>query len=277
MSSRKIVLVLGGGEFASAIAYFLRLADISVGMIFCDTENHLRRPICFHEAIHCRTKNIHDISAVLVTEEHLDLATGKTLEQKWQNAIEYLMKNREIPVFRENEYPEFIQKLKPDIIIKTEKQGFSELPIDSAGMIIGLHPRHRLHDECHLVIESRLNYFTGESYTSAPIENPDFDKSLFRQPFEEVLSPLSGVFTTKRNIGEEVQRNEAIGKINQIEIRSPYQGQFWGLSHSGRMVNSKQPLALIYQGPVSTAYHFFDFRHRAVAGTALREVLHFCP
>ena len=63
--------------------------------------------------------------------------------------------------------------------------------------------------------------------------------------------------------------------LDNIQIKSPYNGQIWGLLHSGHIVAHHEPLASIFTGSFNDGYKYFDFQHKAVAGTILREVLQF--
>lgn len=67
--------------------------------------------------------------------------------------------------------------------------------------------------------------------------------------------------------------NEALGKVNDIEIRSPYDGQIWGICHSGRFMPARSRVAQIYQGPASDAYRDLGFREKAIARAMLEAVL----
>ena len=275
MTRADLVIILGGNEFGSAIAAALVKTRIPVAMVIHPQETPLRRSICFSEAVLIGKKEIQDIQAVLINENLLSQFAPASLSEQWRRSIEFCINNHSLPVFLDNEFPDYLEILKPQIIIKTHPVFFIDCPLESAALSIGLHPWHMINRHCHLSVESRSNYQLGEVFFQTPEVLPEFDTHFFKYPFEEIHSPLEGTFISDKNIGEKIQHHEAIGTIQGIHIRSPYDGQIWGLIHSGRLVKAKQPLALIYQGILSNAFTLFDYRHKAVAGSVLKETLHF--
>jgi len=275
MTQAGLVIILGGNEFASAIAEALVKSGIPVVMVIHQQETPLRRSICFSEAVLSGLKEIQGVSAVPIDENLLSQFSTASLSGQWRLAIQYCINNHALPVFLENDFPDHLAVLKPQVIIKSHPDFFVDYPLDSASLIIGLHPWHLVNRHCHFSVESRSNHQLGEIFFQPPSLLPEFDTHFFRYPFEEIHSPLEGPFISLKNIGDKIQHHEAVGTIQEIQIRSPYDGQIWGLIHSGRLVKAKQPLALIYQGIPSNAFNLFDYRHKAVAGSVLKEILHF--
>jgi xanthine dehydrogenase accessory factor len=275
MKSSKFIPIVGGGEFASAIAYYLWKAHLPVVMAVSEYEIHLRRPVCFGEAAKTGKKQIEDVTAILITADHLAGYDKEPPAGKWHKAIQFQQENNNIPVFLLEELPEFLEILQPDILINTVQSAESSFGIDAASLVVGLYPGHQPGENCHVAVETRLNNWLGSAYHQVPPEQPEIDLHLFRKTFDQVNSPLEGVFVATKEIGEAIEVNEALGTIQNIEIRSPYKGQVWGLVHSGKIVFPRQPLALIYDGHSEDKYNSFDFRQRAVAGAVLKEIFQF--
>ncbi|MBN2365128.1 MAG: hypothetical protein JXL67_03115 [Calditrichaeota bacterium] len=271
------ITVLGGGEYGSAIVYTLFKAGLPVVLVVKSSELYLRRPVCFAEAIHSGLQQIDDVSAVLVDENVLMNFESDALNVKWKKAVQFHIQTQQIPVVILEELPDFVEILQPEYIVRTDRTLFPGITMESAPLVIGLHPVHTIYQHCNLSIESRQNYFIGDVYVTPPDSEKltNFDFHFFKQPWETINSPLEGVFISSKNIGDNIARNESLGKIEDIEIRSPFDGQIWGLYHSGKIISVSKPLGLIYQGPPTEAYHSFSFAHKVVAGTALREILHF--
>ncbi len=275
MEQTPLVVVLGGGEFASAIAAYLWNAGVPVGIMLDGVETHLRRSICFSEALLLGKKQIGDVSAQSVLPEHLAANRRASLLEQYQLAIRDLILDRKIPVWNGRDTVGLLPVLEPAVLVNTLPNTSLEVPRDSAALLIGLLPFHSPERDCHLAVETRLNYHLGEIALKEPPERPVHDLKFFRKNFDTIAAPLEGLFVTYKEIGEEIHRNEPIGTINEIEIRSPYEGQIWGLLHSGRFVRAHQELALVFEGEVSNLYAGFGFAHRAVAGAVLAEVLRF--
>jgi xanthine dehydrogenase accessory factor len=275
MKAFKFIPIIGGGEFASAIAFYLWKAHLPTVMVVLENEIHLRRPVCFGEAAKTGQKQIENANAILINADHLASYQEESSSKRWQKAIQFHHENNSIPIFLLEELPGFLEILKPDILIQTIGFRKYNFVIDAAPLVIGLYPYHQPGTDCHVCVETRLNHWLGSMYHHVPPEYPEIDLHLFRRTFDEVNSPLEGVFVATKEIGEEIEVNEALGTIQNIEIRSPYKGQIWGLVHSGKIIFPKQPLALIYDGKSDRAFTQFDFRHRVVAGAVLREIFHF--
>ncbi len=275
MSKKAPVLVLGGGELGSAIAYYLRKSFIPVAIAVEPQEVYLRRSICFAEAAFTGRKQIDDIRGVLITEEDLDRASSGNFDARWKEAVSFHIQNRDIPIFLTSELPSFLEILQPAVLIRTLPESANGVSLESADFVIGLHPNHIAGTDCHVAVDAGLSYRTGDVYLSKPQFGPDFDIHLFKKPFNEVLSPLEGLFVSSRDIGQKIQHHDSLGSVAGIEIRSPYNGQLWGIFHSGRLVSARQPLALIYEGPPNDGYAHFGFWHKCVAGAVLAEVERF--
>ncbi len=275
MEENPLVVVLGGGELGSAVAAYLWQDGLAVGIALDGVESHLRRPICFAEAQLLGNKQIGEATAQLISPEHLEAVPQATLSEQYRQAIGNMILDRQIPVWNAQDTLEMFPELEISVLIKTLPHFSFAVSREWARLTIGFLPHHRPGEDCHLAVETRMNYLMGEVALTDPPERPTHDLKFFRKNFATIPAPLEGVFVTYKEIGEAIHRNEPIGTINEIEIRSPYEGQIWGMLHSGRFVKPHQELALIFEGMGGNLYANFGFEHRAVAGAVLMEVLRF--
>ncbi len=277
MMDSRLVAVLGGGEFGSAVTLWLFKAGLPVVMIVRPSEMHLRRNVCMAEAIFSGTQQIGDVTASLIDENILMNFEDSDYARRMRKAVHFHIQTRHVPVIILEELPEFVSILEPQTVVQTDKEPFPGITLDSAPLVMGLHPWHRVQQDCHIAVESRMNFQMGEIIISPPErdERPDLDFHYFRQPWQTVKSPLGGVFLSLKNIGDEIHMNEPIAKIEDIEIRSPFDGQIWGLFHSGKIISAGNPFVLICQEMPSEDYKSFGFIHKLVAGSVLREILQF--
>lgn len=275
MNSKKLVMILGGGETASCISYYLWKSNFSIAMVLSESEVHLRRPICFGEAGRTGKKQISGATALLVKASDISGFNGNSLPQQWKKAIQFQINDHTIPVFFAEEFPDFLEILEPAVIINTLPENITNVSIESASLVISMYPFHHPGKDCNISIETRLNYWLGSVYQATPPDLPVFDVHFFKKSFDDIYAPIEGIFIAIKNIGEVIDINEAIGTINDIEIRSPYRGQIWGLLHSGQIIRPKQHLAIIYQGKSERKFKSFNFQHRTIAGSVLKEILSF--
>ena len=269
------VLILGGDTFGSAIAVYLHKAGFDTVIVLSPEETPLQRPICFSDVKYVGKKVIDGSEAILIDENILSISNNKNLREQWLAAIQFHLDDRKIPVFINENYPEFLDSLNPKVIIRSDITKKMDVPLESAPLIIGLYPFHHTGEDCHFVIETRLNFLLGTRFSEDPKNQPAHEPLFFKKAFEDVISPLEGVFISESEIGEEISFSDTIGTIENIKIKSPYNGQIWGLMHSGRIARKNEKLAQILLGQSTEGFHHFDFRHKATAGAILREVLQF--
>jgi len=131
------------------------------------------------------------------------------------------------------EFEKTIALLSPQALVNAQPASKAAIPvsIDHAPLVIGLHPFHQPGVECHLAVESRLNYFLGRVISTGIHLPEEFSPGdFFKDPFAHCQTPVEGLWLSLKAIGDGIRYNEAIGKINEIEIRSPHDGQLWGLA-----------------------------------------------
>jgi hypothetical protein len=270
-----MVLILGGDTFGSAIAVYLQKSGIDTVIVLDQDETPIQRPICFSDVKYIGKKVIDGAEAVLIDENILNTSNNKNLTEQWAAAIQFHLDDKTIPVFINDNFPVFLESLDPKIIIRTDIHKKMNIPLESAALMIGLYPFHHVREDCHFVIETRLNYFLGTLFSEDPKDQPPHENLFFKKAFEEIRSPLEGVFVAEKEIGDELRFSDTVGTIDNIKIKSPYNGQVWGLLHSGRIARKNEKLTHIFLGQNNEGYRHFDFRHKATAGAVLREVLQF--
>lgn len=274
----KLIGICGGGEIASAAAIRLFKCGFDVVMFADREENLLRYHLCLGDALFLGQKTVEDIAAAILPEDVLAEQQEKSFADPLLGGIQYLLKDRKIPVLEGAEFERMAPLLAPRAIVNAQAAPEAPIPvsIDHAPLVIGLHPFHQPGVQCHFAVESRLNYFLGR-VISAGIHLPEESSpgDFFKDPFAHCQTPMEGLWLSLKAIGDAIRYNEAIGKINDIEIRSPHDGQLWGLAHSGRFLPAKSPVALIYQGKASERYRYLSFRENAIAGGILQAVMQF--
>lgn len=274
----KLIGICGGGEIASAAAIRLFKCGYPVVMFAGREENLLRYHLCLGEALFLGQKTVEDVTATILSEELLAEQQEKSLDGPLAGGIRYLLKDRKIPVLEAVEFEQTIPLLSLQALVNAQPASRAPIAvsIDHAPLVIGLHPFHQPGVQCHFAVESRLNYFLGRVISTGihlPEESSPGD--FFKDPFAYCQTPVEGLWLSLKAIGDAIRYNEAIGKINGIEIRSPHEGQLWGLAHSGRFLSAKSPVALIYRGKANERYRYLSFRENAIAGGIVQAVMQF--
>lgn len=274
MNKENTILIYGGDETASAIALKLFNSILNVVMYVTADEVFLRHNLCFGDAISQNQKAIGNVTSVTIPEDLMASDNNNSFWEKIRGATQHIIKDRKIPVLHEIAIAEALKAISPKIIINTLQPDALKLALEDITYVIGFYPHHSPGKDCHLAIETRLNYRLGEIYNPETQDTSDSKSELLflKDPFAICSTPIEGVWVALKEIGEKVKYNDPLGKINDIEIRSPYDGQIWGIVHSGRYYAAKSSIAKIYTGLPSENYRYFSFRENAIAGGALEAV-----
>jgi len=275
MDRETTVFIYGGNEIASAIALKLFNSNLNVVLFVTANEIFLRHNLSFGDATFQNQKTIDNVTAMTIPEDLLANTNNNSTLQKVKDAAEYIIKDRKIPVLHQGSLDEALKAMTPKIVVNTMASEASEMEFESETCVVGLYPDHSPGKDCHFAIETRLNYRLGEIYNpeTQDVSGVKSEPHFFKDPFSLCPTPIEGVWVALKEIGEKTKYNDPLGKMNDIEIRSPYDGQIWGIAHSGRHYAAKSTIAKIYTGLPSENYRYFSFRENAIAGGVLEAVL----
>lgn len=276
MSNPKKILICGGNEIASATAVKLQNCGFDVLVAASEDENLLRYHLCLGDTLIQGQKMLENATATVLPEDLLGDPRQKNPAEKFLRAICFAFQDRSIPVISLADLSLALSAFAPQIIVTFYSPHLAPVSIDDAPLVVGIFPSHTPGTDCHVAVETRLSFHLGRVYSpSTNIPEDDSEKIFFKNPFAYCQSPLGGVWLALKSIGEQVRYNEPLGRVNDIEIRSPHDGQVWGLTHSGKIIEPHCQIALIYLGSPGDHYRHLGFRENCIAGGMLEAVLHF--
>ncbi len=277
-SSQKTVFICGGDELASATALKLFNSGFDVLLAANEEENLLRYHLCMGDTLTQGQKTIENATATLLSDDILADPGLKSPEVKFTKAVYYAFRDRRIPVIHLSDLEQAISFMSPGIIINFYSKRISPVSIDDAPLVIGMYPLHTPGVDSHVVIDIRLSFFLGRIYPpNCQIPVDEQSEHFFHQPFAFCQSPVGGVWLALKNIGDSIAYNEALGKVEGIEIRSPYDGQIWGMTHSGKMIEPRSKITLIFKGKPTQLFRYLGFKENTIAGGILEAILQFAP
>jgi len=270
---KHLIVIFGGNEIASVTAISLFRSGFAPVLIILENELYLRHNLCFGEALFYEKNQIEDITAELLAPEKLVGNQSLSFPEQLKQAITFTIHDRKIPVINEIPLKEVFDILQPIAIVDLQMHPL-EIDLPENIPIVGVYPDRQPGKNCQMAVESRLIHRLGEIYQPGDVLPADsqIDHHFFKNPLVTCPTPLEGIWMSIKTIGDRIRFNEALGKVNDIEIRSPYEGQIWGIAHSGKLVPAKQPIALIYQGPPTENFREFGFQHRAIARGILEAI-----
>jgi len=258
--SRFTILIRGGGDLASGVAW--RLHNCGFRVLITETSLPLavRRKVSFCEAVYEGSTEVEGVQARLIErpEQAKDL---------WQNGI--------IPMLVD---PECTCKdmIKPDVLVDAimAKKNIGT-SIDDAPLVIALGPGFEAGRDAHFVVETQRGHFLGRLITrGTATPNSGIPGKVLGIGSERVLrAPASGVVKTITEIGEKVSEGEVVGYVNGSEVKALIDGVIRGLIHPG--VNVTKGLKIGDIDPRGNVRHCFTISEKslAIAGGVLEGIL----
>lgn len=215
------MLVRGGGEIASAVVWRLNRSGFPTVVLELPEPLVVRRKVAFAEAVFSRECEVEGIPGKLVQ----DLAEAKS----------YIKHAGGVPVLIDPE-ARVLPALSPTVLIdgRMAKQAL-DTRIGQAPIVIGLGPGFTAGVHADAVIETNSGPSLGRViYEGTALPNTGVPCRVggFRE--ERVLrAPGAGVFRTGKEIGEEVEKGEIVGYVDDAPVRAGVGGVLWGLLHPG--------------------------------------------
>jgi xanthine dehydrogenase accessory factor len=216
-----IVLIRGGGDLASGVAFRLYKSGFKVVITELPKPLAVRRLVCFSEAIYAGEVTVEGIVAKRVSEIDDPL-----------RILQLLSKGR-IPVIIDPE-GKSIQAVHPTVIVDARMLKSAPEPLHhSAKLYIGLGPGFIGGANCHAAIETKRGPWMGRVIWDGPTQNDSGIPELFGDKHSDraIYAPMNGSLTLFKAIGETALEGEPIVEINGQPITAPFNGILRGLIH----------------------------------------------
>ncbi|AHF07043.1 selenium-dependent molybdenum cofactor biosynthesis protein YqeB [Desulfitobacterium metallireducens] len=223
-----VVLVRGGGELASGVAWTLALSGFRVIITEVLHPLMVRWPVCFGTAMDEDAWEVEGISSRRVDSPNDFIA---------------LWNEGEIPVFVDPELTH-LELIQPEIVVDgiMAKRNLGTRR-NMASLTIGLGPGFTAQEDVDIVIETNRGHDLGRLiYAGTAQPNTGVPGLIGGYSTERVVySPQAGVFHAKRSIGEFVKAGEVLGEIieedrNLKPVISSIDGVLRGLLRDGTFI-----------------------------------------
>lgn len=223
MKSLRTVLIRGGGDLASGVAAVLHREGWRVLICELAAPQVVRRKVSFAEAVWERRCKVEEIEAFLA-----------------QNAVEIegVFARKAIPVLIDPEM-RILQSMSFDAIVDGRMlKRYEENPLFGSVLVIGLGPGFIAGENCDAVIETKRGSTLGQViFAGSAQENTGIPGIVNGYGLERVLyAPDSGVLETYVEIGDQVWRAQALGKVGNTEFYAPFNGVVRGLARAGLLL-----------------------------------------
>jgi xanthine dehydrogenase accessory factor len=216
-----IVLIRGGGDLASGVAFRLHKSGFKVVITELAKPKAVRRLASFSEAIYANEVTIEGISARKVSEIDDPL-----------RVLQLLSKGR-IPVLIDPD-GKSVQSVHPSVIVdarmlKLAPEAFKH----TAKLYIGLGPGFIGGANCHAAIETQRGPWLGRVlWDSAAQPDSGTPEAVGDKRTDRVLAaPADGALVAMKAIGDLVKQGETVAEVSGQAVIAPFDGVLRGLIH----------------------------------------------
>ena len=254
------VLIRGGGELASAVAY--RLAECHFRVLMTETAHPeaVRRRVSFCEAVHDGEKTVEGLTARLVdSADDIYAAWG---EGKLAVMVDPEAKIREL--------------IKPDVVVDAiiAKRNLGTR-ITDAPLVIGLGIGFTAGQDVHVVIETNRGHDLGrvlrEGIAEADTGHPGVIAGYSRE--RVMRAPAEGILRTVRNIGDTVPAGAIVAYVGEEPMKTLIPGIIRGLLRDGtRVIKGMKSGDIDPRCDIRNCDTISD-KGRAIAGGVLEAIL----
>lgn len=255
------VVLRGAGEMASGVAWRLYRANIRrLVMLEVPAPLAVRRNVSFCEALHQGWQTVEGVQAVKAA----DIGGVK---RAWDTG--------QIPVLVDPE-ARLLPRLAPDVLVDaTLAKRNLGTRMEDAPLVIGLGPGFSAGHDVHHVIETNRGHNLGRVIAAGVAEaDTGVPGTVSGYSVERVLrAPATGVFSTRRRIGERVQSGEVVGSVASVAVTARLDGILRGLIRPGTPVSAGLKLGDVDPRGEESYCHTISDKARAVAGGVLEAIL----
>lgn len=255
------VLVRGGGEMASGIAYRLHQCHMKVLITEVAMPTTVRRRVAFAEAVYQGSHTIEGVRAVKVS------SPGEAY-MVWEHGA--------IPLFVDPR-AEVREVIRPavvvDAIMAKRNTGTDK---SHAPLVIGVGPGFTAGMNVHAVVETNRGHNLGRVLWKGHAEqDTGVPAPVAGYTDERVLRvPQKGFFKALHEIGDRVDAGELIAQVDGQPIRAQIRGVLRGLLKDGIEVEEGMKAGDIDPRGEKEYCNMISDKARAIAGGVLEAILH---
>ena len=261
-----IVIVRGGGDIATGTIHKLHRCGFKVVILEIEKPSSIRRTVCFSEAIYENKVVVENV----ICEKANDL-----------KEIYSILSRNNIPIIIDPD-GKYIKELKPlvvvDAILAKKNLGTTK---DMAPITIGLGPGFCAGEDVDIAIETMRGHNLGRIIEQGYAMDNTGVPGLINGVSEErvIYSPVGGIISNRKKIGDIVKKGEVIATINNgetvTEVKATIDGLLRGIIRDKSNIKEKLKIADIDPriNELKNSYTISD-KARNIAGGVLEAILY---
>ena len=224
MKNNQLIVIRGGGDIASGIAYRLKKRGFQVVILEIEKPIHVRRTVSFAQAIYDGEYTVEGVRAV----------KADCVED-----IQTLLEQGDIAVFVDRR-GESIAYLSPvavvDAILAKKNIGTNK---NMAPIVIGLGPGFEAGIDVDAVVETNRGHFLGRVIWSGKAQNNTGRPGNIQGYTEErvIRAKTDGVVEPIKNVRDFVEEGEVVARVDGVESKVIISGVIRGMINRGVTVH----------------------------------------
>ncbi|MEZ4515827.1 MAG: selenium-dependent molybdenum cofactor biosynthesis protein YqeB [Chloroflexota bacterium] len=262
-----LILLRGGGDLATGVAYRLHKAGFSVIVTELPQPLVVRRRVALATAVLEGEVQIEDLRGVRVE------SAAEALRLAHTGVIPVLV-SADIPTDFAD--PSFVARHSSLVIVDARMAKCNiDTAIDQAPLVIALGPGFIAGQDCHAVVETMRGHTLGRVIWQGPaFPNTGTPGIVAGKGAERVLrAPADGIANWGKEIGDLVVKDERIGAVDGQPVTAPFDGVLRGLIAPGTQVTAGIKIGDVdARGDVNACFTISD-KAVAIGGGVLEAVL----
>jgi len=252
------VLVRGGGDLATGVAWRLHRCGFSVAVLELEHPLVIRRTVAFATAVFDGTCVVEGLTArrvdTLYRLERLDF----------------------VPVLVDPEGTS-VASLAPEVLVDARMQKTCvDTALHQAPLVVALGPGFVAGRDCHCVVETQRGHFLGRVYwEGAAQDDTGVPGEIGGESGRRIVrAPADGVFHGGVALGAWVEAGACLGTVEGVEVRAGLTGTLRGLAQDGTPVWRGLKIADIDPRPASAIdMGTISDKARALGGSVVEAIM----
>lgn len=254
------VLIRGGGDLASGVAWRLHVSGFKVLITEISQPMAVRRTVSFCEAVYDGQTEVEGVTALRTDD-------ARSIPAVWERGW--------IPVIVDPE-AESRRALRPQVLVDAilAKKNLGTA-MGHAPLVIALGPGFSAGKDAHFVVETNRGHRLGRLLTSGGAQpNTGVPGPVKGITADRVLrAPCDGLWENRKNIGDLVRKGEVVGLVRGRPVASKIDGILRGLIRPGIAVSWGLKIGDVDPRADQSACHTISEKALALAGGVLEGIL----
>ena len=254
------VLIRGGGDLASGVAWRLHVSGFKVIITEIKQPMAVRRTVSFCEAVYDGQTEVEGVTALRTDDAH-------NVPAVWEKGL--------IPVMVDPD-AEAREALRPQVLVDAilAKKNLGTA-LSHAHLVIALGPGFVVGKEAHYVVETNRGHRLGRLLTSGGAQpNTGIPGPVQGITTDRVLrAPGDGIWENRKNIGDLLHKGDLVGVVQGRPVHSKTDGILRGLIRPGIPVSQGLKIGDVDPRIDQKACYTISEKALAVAGGVLEGIL----